>query len=131
MRRLREILKSIKLQHLLLIPWNIHALTYLDFFNTRVPPRFSTIVKGKPDEYDMEFVSASFELSMEGHGFFSQKDSLFENYFVQNMVVSHGYKISQCNDHELMMLFYFLIPIFHPRKPTYIPLKWANTIIAL
>jgi hypothetical protein len=29
-----------------------------------------------------------------------------------------------------MMLFHFLIPIFHPRKPSYIPVKWANTIIA-
>jgi hypothetical protein len=55
---------------------------------------------------------------------------LSESYFVQDRIVSHGYKISQCKDSELMMLFRFLIPIFHPRKPTYIPVKWANTIIA-
>jgi hypothetical protein len=83
-----------KLQHLLLISWDIQAPTYLDFFNTRVPPRFSTIVRGKPDEWDMEFVSDSFELPMEGHGFLSQKDPLFESYFVQDRIVSHGYKIS-------------------------------------
>jgi hypothetical protein len=29
-----------------------------------------------------------------------------------------------------MMLFHFLIPILHPRKPSYIPVKWANTVIA-
>jgi hypothetical protein len=100
-----------KLQHLLLIPWDIQAPIDLDFFNTRVPPRFFA--------------------TMEGHGFLSQKDPLSESYFVHKKVVSHGYKISQCNDHELMMLFHFLIPIFHPRKPTYILVKWANTIIAL
>jgi hypothetical protein len=87
-------------------------------------------VRGKPDEQDMEFVSDSFKLPMEGHGFLSQKDPLFESYFVQDKIVSHGYKISQCNDPELMMFFYFFIPIFHPKKPTYIPKKWANTIIA-
>jgi hypothetical protein len=29
-----------------------------------------------------------------------------------------------------MMLFHFLIPILHPRKPSYILVKWANTVIA-
>ncbi len=53
-----------------------------------------------------------------------------ERYFAQDKVVSHGYKISQCKDPELMMLFHFLILILHPRKPSYIPIKWANTVIA-
>jgi hypothetical protein len=48
---------------------------------------------------------------------------LSESYFVHERVVSHGYKISQCNDPELMMLFHFLMSIFHPRKPTYISIK--------
>jgi hypothetical protein len=55
---------------------------------------------------------------------------LSERYFAQDKVVSHGYKISQCKDPELMMLFHFLILILHPRKPSYIPIKWANTVIA-
>jgi len=29
-----------------------------------------------------------------------------------------------------MMFFHFLIPILHPKKPSYIPVKWANTVIA-
>jgi hypothetical protein len=60
-----------KLQHLLLILWDIQAPTYLHFFNTRVPPRFSMTIRGKLDESDMEFVSDSFELPMKGHGFLS------------------------------------------------------------
>jgi hypothetical protein len=53
-------------------------------------------VPGKPDELDIEFINDS--LPMEGHRFLTQKDPLSESYFVQDMVVSHGYKISQCND---------------------------------
>jgi hypothetical protein len=28
------------------------------------------------------------------------------------------------------MLFHFLIPILHPKKPSYILVRWANTVIA-
>jgi hypothetical protein len=87
----------------------------------RVDPRFSAILRGKPTEWDLEFVGDSFQLHVEGHGFLSQKDPLSERYFAQDRVVSHGYKISQCKDLELMMLFHFLIPILHPKKPSYIP----------
>ncbi|CAK9274425.1 unnamed protein product [Sphagnum jensenii] len=119
-----------RLEHLYLIPWDIQDGTYLDFYNGRIDPRFSATMKGKPAEWDLEFVGDSFQLPLEGHGFLSQKDPLSERYFAQDRVVSHGYKISQCKDPELMMLFHFLIPILHPRKPSYIPVKWANTIIA-
>ncbi len=119
-----------RLEHLYLIPWDIQDGTYLDFYNGRIDPRFSAIMKGKPAEWDLEFVGDSFQLPLEGHGFLSQKDPLFERYFAQDRVVSHGYKISQCKDPELMILFHFLIPILHPRKPSYIPVKWANTVIA-
>jgi hypothetical protein len=87
-------------------------------------------VRGKPTEWDLEFVGDSFQLPLEGHGFLSQKDPLSERYFAQDRVVSHGYKISQCKDPELMMFFHFLILILHPKKPSYIPVKWANTVIA-
>ncbi|CAK9879717.1 unnamed protein product [Sphagnum jensenii] len=119
-----------RLEHLYLIPWDIQDGTYLDFYNERIDPRFSATVRGKPAEWDLEFVGDSFQLPLEGHGFLSQKDPLSERYFAQDRVVSHGYKISQCKDPELMMLFHFLIPILHPRKPSYIPVKWANTVIA-
>jgi len=127
---LREILRRMKLEHLYLIPWDIQDGTYLDFYNGRIDPRFSATVRGKPAEWDLEFVGHSFQLPLEGHGFLSQKDPLSERYFAQDRVVSHGYKISQCKDPELMMLFHFLIPILHRRKPSYIPVKWANTVIA-
>jgi hypothetical protein len=67
-----------RLEHLYLIPWDIHDGTYLDFYNGRVDPRFSTIVRGKPTEWDLEFVGDSFQLPLEGHGFLSQKDPLSE-----------------------------------------------------
>jgi hypothetical protein len=118
-------------EHLYLIPWDIQDGTYLDFYNGRVDPAFFATVKGKPAEWDLEFVGDSFQLPLEGHGFLSQKDPLSERYFAHDRVVSHGYKISQCKDLELMMLFHFLIPILHPRKPSYILVKWANTVIAL
>jgi hypothetical protein len=60
-----------KLENLLLIPWDIQAATYLDFFNTRLHPRFSATVRGKPDEWDMEFVGDFFDIPMEGQGFLS------------------------------------------------------------
>jgi hypothetical protein len=127
---LRKILRRMKLEHLYLIPWDIQDGTYLDFYNGRIDPRFFATVRGKPAEWDLEFVGDSFQLPLEGHGFLSQKDPLSERYFSQDKVVSHGYKISQCKDPELMMLFHFLIPILHPRKPSYIPVKWANIVIA-
>jgi hypothetical protein len=118
---LREILRRMKLEHLYLIPWDIQDGTYLDFYNGRIDPRFSATVRGKPTEWELEFVGDSFQLPLEGHGFLSQKDPLSERYFSQDRVVSHGCK---------MMLFHFLIPILHPRKRNYIPVKWTNTVIA-
>jgi hypothetical protein len=35
-------------------------------------------VRGKPTEWDLEFVGDSFQLPLEGHGFLSQKDPLSE-----------------------------------------------------
>jgi hypothetical protein len=67
-----------RLEHLYLIPWDIQDGTYFDFYNERVDLRFSTIVKGKPTEWDLEFVGDSFQLPLEGHGFLSQKDLLSE-----------------------------------------------------
>jgi hypothetical protein len=78
---LREILRRMKLEHLYLIPWDIQDGTYLDFYNGRIDPRFSATVRGKPAEWDLEFVGDSFQLPLEGHGFLSQKDPLFERYF--------------------------------------------------
>ncbi len=76
--RLREILKRMRLEHLYLIPWDIEDGTYLDFYNGRVNPRFSTTMRGKPAEWDLEFEGNSFQLPLEGHGFLSQKDPLSE-----------------------------------------------------
>jgi hypothetical protein len=69
---LREILRRMKLEHLYLIHWDIHDGTYLDFYNGRVDPRFSATVRGKPAEWDLKFVGDSFQLPMEGHGFFNR-----------------------------------------------------------
>ncbi len=104
---LKEILRRMKLEHLYLIPWDIQDGTYLDFYNGRIDPRFYATVRSKLAEWDLEFVGDSFQLPLEGHGFLSQKDPLFERYFSQDRVVSHGYKISQCKDPELMMLSFF------------------------
>jgi len=78
---LREILRRMKLEHLYLIPWDIQDGTYLDFYNRRIDPRFSATVRGKPAEWDLEFVGDSFQLPLEGHGFLSQKNPLSEKYF--------------------------------------------------
>jgi hypothetical protein len=67
-----------RLEHLYLIPWDIQDGTYLDFYNRRADPRFSATVRGKPIEWDLEFVGDSFQLPLEGHGFLSQKDPLSE-----------------------------------------------------
>jgi len=69
--KLREILRRMRLEHLYLIPWDIKHGTYLDFYNKRVDPRFSATVRGKPTEWDLEFVGDSFQLRLEGHGFLS------------------------------------------------------------
>jgi hypothetical protein len=74
--KLREILRRMRLEHLYLIPWDIHDGTNLDFYNERVDPRFSATMRGKPVEWDLEFVGDSFQLPLEGHGFLSQKDPL-------------------------------------------------------
>ncbi len=76
--RLKEILRRMRLEHLYLIPWDIHDGTYLDFYNGRVDLRFSTTVRGKIVEWDLEFVGDSFQLPLVGHGFLSQKDPLSE-----------------------------------------------------
>jgi len=47
-------------EHLYLIPWDIQDGTYLDFYNGRVDPAFFAMVKGKPAEWDLEFVGDSF-----------------------------------------------------------------------
>ncbi len=57
---LRKILRRMKLEHLYLIPWDIQDGTYLDFYNGRIDPRFSATVRGKPAEWDLEFVGDSF-----------------------------------------------------------------------
>jgi hypothetical protein len=69
--KLREILRRMRLEHLYLIPWDIHDGTYLDFYNGRVDPRFFATVRSKPAEWDLEFVGDSFQLPLEGHGFLS------------------------------------------------------------
>jgi hypothetical protein len=46
------------------------ALTLI-FYNGRIDPRFSATLKGKPAEWDLEFVGDSFQLPLEGHGFLS------------------------------------------------------------
>jgi hypothetical protein len=78
---LREILRRMKLEHLYLIPWDIQDGTYLDFYNGRIDPRFSATVRGKPAEWDLEFIGDSFQLPLEGHGFLSKKDPSSERYF--------------------------------------------------
>jgi len=79
--RLREILRRMRLEHLYLIPCDIQDGIYLDFYNGRVDPRFSATMRGKPVEWELEFVGYSFQLPLEGHGFLSQKDPLSERYF--------------------------------------------------
>ncbi len=69
--KLREILRRMRLEHLYLIPWDIHDGTYLDFYNGRVDPRFFATVRSKLAEWDLEFVGDSFQLPLEGHGFLS------------------------------------------------------------
>jgi hypothetical protein len=71
--RLREILRRMRLEHLYLIPWDIHDGTYLDFYNERVDPRFSAIVRGKPAEWDLEFVEIHFNYLWRGMDFFHRR----------------------------------------------------------
>jgi len=68
---LREILRRMRLEHLYLIPWDIQDDTYLDLYNGRIDPRFYATVRGKPTEWDLEFVGDSFQLPLEGRGFLS------------------------------------------------------------
>jgi hypothetical protein len=91
-----------RLKHLYLIPWDIQDGTYLNFYNGRVDPRFSTIVEGKLVECDLEFVGDSFQLPLEGHGFLSQKDPLSERkpLFFQvnkNILLARQIKILKLN----------------------------------
>ena len=41
----------------------------------------------------------------------------------------HGWKVNQCKDTEMKMHFRFLLPIMHPKAPSYVPLRIGNTII--
>jgi hypothetical protein len=71
MQQLREILSRMKLEFLCEIARDIEDPTYLDFFNTRVDPRLAGSMRGKPREWDMQFVSEAFQLPMEEHGLIS------------------------------------------------------------
>jgi hypothetical protein len=68
-------------------------------------------------------------MSLQGEGLVSQRAEFVSKYSLGNHDVEHGWKVNQCKDTEMKMLFQFLLPIQHPRASSYVPLGLGNTII--
>ena len=128
----REALNVLGLGKLWSIPWDITTSIYLEDFaeGARVEDSAPNTVRGKPDTWTVDFVGNAFKCPAFGVKNLSQRDTTGNSYFDGGKDPSHGWKISQCNDTTLRLLLRFMMPIFHPKKPTYCTSTMANTIVA-
>jgi hypothetical protein len=127
---LREILRSIGLESLYMVPWALKEESLLDFcldkYNSK---QLAGPIRGQTDKCDLECIANSFQLSCQGEGLVSQRADYTKQYFFGERDVGHGWKINQCKYTEMKMLSQFLLPIMHPRAPSYVSLRIGNTII--
>jgi hypothetical protein len=129
-RQLENSLLEMGLRHLLQIPWNILHESYVKDFGTDAPALDVFLkYRGRPEEWTTAFIGRAFKCPDSGQISRSQRAKEADMYF-DGTNSSHGWNVKQCNVPELKRLFEFLVPIIHPKKPTFLPVSMANTVVA-
>ena len=124
-------LESMGLEKLLFLPWNIQSVSYVQDFMVNTEPQSLFELRGDRRKLeDIDFIGQAFQCPTDGMKGMLQRNDLHESYFDGQKNLSHGWRLKQCNDARLAAVLNFLLPILHPKKPTFIPISLANTVIA-
>jgi hypothetical protein len=128
---LEQSLKQMGLEKLLFLLWNIQSDSYVKGFVPNAPAQslFEEVRGDRNKLEDIEFIGQAFQCRTEGQKFLLQRSRLSDRYFHGAKNQSHGWRLNQCNNTKLFVVLQFLIPILHPKKPTFCPMSLANTVI--
>jgi len=120
-----------QLLSLFTIPFDIRSVSYLQDFELEAPnlERFPHSVRGRPKRWTLDNVADSFQIPSVGKIVVSRKVSYASKFFTGHRNPRHGWNISQCSSPALQAVLMFLMPIFHPRKPSYAPIGLLNTVV--
>src|SRR5450759_4595285 len=129
--QLTESLARMQLLSLFTIPFDIRSVSYLQDFELEAPnlERFPHSVRGRPKRWTLDNVADSFQIPSVGKIVVSRKVSYASKFFTGHRNPRHGWNISQCSSPALQAVLMFLMPIFHPRKPSYAPIGLLNTVV--
>lgn len=91
---------------------------------------FEGSVRAKPQLWDLDFVADAFAIPGEGQGLKHSRSVGSEHLFAGAVDNRVGWAVSKCLDSNFRIILEFLVPIFHPKRPSMVPVHLASTLWA-
>lgn len=93
------------------------------------PSPFPVTMRAKPRQWEEDVIKAAFDVSKTGLPLLPKGDNRLGSYFTGHMDPKEGWFVEQCNNQELIRVFWFLKPILHLEKHKRVIMRMGNMIV--
>ena len=126
---LREDLQRMGCAGLLFVPWEFREEEMVRELMRSPPSRYHKTPRAHPETWTKRTWQQVYGFRLGGSGLTTRKEEFAKDLFEGKINAKEGYRLVDCKDHRARAVLAFLIPVFHPDKPSRITATWTNTIL--